>query len=124
MTTKKKEKKEKKEEKEEDNIVIYNKEKPILTGTIKDVFLMAHNAIHDGLTELDLFGVKKEITVANNGCRCIKFNNWTIIEQNKNNLSPYAKRAAAGERISWAVPKPEMGLNWVLITDKEIKFNF
>lgn len=99
-----------------------NKRDPMTVGA---VFQMAHAAIHDGKSSITVNGKEHPVIMASNNCRKIEFNYWTVIEQNKNKLSEYAKRAETGERISWAIPKLETGetnSKWVLITDEGVQF--
>jgi len=90
----------------------------------KDIMIEAiHRAIHKtgvfegGQVILAIDGQELPIRVSANGCRFINYMGITFMEQNKNKNSVYAKRARAGEHITWGIRIN----NWLFITDHAIQ---
>lgn len=77
--------------------------------------LIAHEAIHDQSQAYVLIGDKTyPIIKYRNGCRCVRLDEYVVIEQNKLKNTDFAKRALAGEKISWIIPD-DPGTAWMLL---------
>ena len=71
------------------------------------------------ITDVTINGNKYAISLHNNGCRCIKVPEiGTFIEQNPNKSTTYAKRAKAGDFITWLIRETSWGL---IVNDEVIK---
>lgn len=89
-----------------------------LTQQQREDFMVIHKAIHDKSGSCIVSDKESPLLIkqAANGCMSTTYMNITFIEQNHNKNSVYAKRAKAGERITWGI-KPG---GWLLITDNGI----
>ncbi len=76
---------------------------------------LIHKAIHSVDTYVSIAGERYPVIIAPNGCRCILYNKIHFMEQNKTKTSIYAKRALAGEPITWGIIPNG---SWILI-DKD-----
>ena len=78
---------------------------------------VAHEAIHDSSRKyVSIDGQKYPIATHTNGCRYVKLEQVSVIEQNKIGKTSYAKRALNGEKLSWVIPT-EPGISWQIIED-------
>lgn len=90
-------------------------------------YITIHNAIHTPeQTHVAVHGVALPINKAANGCRYVDYYDGDqkitirFIEQNKKKaLSPYAKRALDGEKITWGMRPGE----WILIDKSTSRLN-
>lgn len=85
---------------------------------MKKAWMTIHQAIHEGLSEVTVFGHVLQIHIAPNGCRYVTYQDpeegtVNIMEQNKLKKSLYAQRARNGETLSWVIPTS--GKPWTLI---------
>lgn len=95
---------------------------PITTTKIKSKWQQLHNLLHSGQPSGQIEGITYHIKTGANGCKFIRFSDIdmgesTIMEQNKNKTSEYAKRARQGESLSWVMPGTAG--QWVLIENKK-----
>ena len=84
--------------------------------------IKAHSALHDPIKDYAIISGDRPllISIAGNGCRMVDFFGLgTLMEQNKEKSSRFAKRARNGEKLSWFIPTQDN--NWILITDKGIE---
>lgn len=67
---------------------------------------LAHEAIHDpknpthvkiGVRTLPIFRLR-------NGCKAVSLGTYTVVQQDTRKDTKYARRARAGEKISWIIP--------------------
>ena len=84
----------------------------------KQDYVTIHQPIHNKKqSNVTINGTKYAISLHNNGCRCIKVPDiGTFIEQNPNKSTAYAKRAKAGESITWLIRER----SWGLIVNDEV----
>lgn len=106
------------------NAIILKKEQ-VWPSTVR----LIHEAIHDPsvneviLPNEDSILTKYKVELATNGCRKIKYNGISFIEQYKDKvdtngqLSQYAVLAREGHKITWGI----RSRNWMYIIDGEIK---
>ncbi len=86
-------------------------------GKFTDEQMLAiHTAIHGGYTDVNLGGESHKIAVGNSGCKFVRVNGVTFIEQNKEKDSRYARLAWEGRKITWMTRQGQ----WGLIMDGEI----
>lgn len=83
------------------------------TETHNPVYWAIHKAIHDK----ECIGIiiddeRYLVEVAGNGCRQIKYEGITFIEQNKDKPSSYAMEAKKGARLTWGMRS--LG-DWILM---------
>lgn len=76
-----------------------------------------HDAIHDPKkpSKVNINGTDYEIAIGKAGCRFVRIDNVTYIEQNKDKKTKYAKMALEGKKITWITHKG----SWGLIVDGE-----
>jgi hypothetical protein len=81
-----------------------------LTSTMKELSLSTddlmriHEALHDkGVGEVEALGRRHAVVVGRAGCRFVRIEGVTFIEQNKNKASKYARMATEGKKITWVV---------------------
>ena len=83
----------------------------------KQDYVTIHQAIHNKKPGVTIKGTKYSVNLHKNGCRCIKVPNiGTFIEQNPTKDTVYAKRAKAGEFITWLIRDK----SWGLIVNDEV----
>ncbi|ELR12069.1 Chromatin Organization Modifier domain containing protein [Acanthamoeba castellanii str. Neff] len=94
-----------------------------LTATMKELTLSTddlmriHGALHDKAAhEVEVHGHRHAVTVGRAGCRFVRIEGLTFVEQNKNKTSHYARMATQGKKITWVVKCGE----WGLIIDGEV----
>ena len=90
-----------------------------MANNVKLSWAKIHKALHDGSETVEIDGKPLKVILWRNGCRCVEYKDTdlgavTIMEQNKNKSSEYAKRAKAGETLSWVIPYNK-NHPWVLI---------
>ena len=88
-----------------------------MTLTKKD-YVTIHQTIHNkDRSQVTIQGNKYTVNLLNNGCRSIKIPGiGTFIEQNADKETVYAKRAKAGEFITWLIRDK----SWGLIVNDEV----
>jgi hypothetical protein len=70
-----------------------------------------HIAIHDSnQTTVEINGNSHEISVGTAGCRFVRIDEVTYIEQNKENKTKYAKMALEGKKLTWITHSGQWGL--------------
>jgi hypothetical protein len=81
-----------------------------LTSTMKELSLSTedlmrvHEAIHDkAASDVEVLGKRHVVTVGQAGCRFVRIEGITFVEQNKNKTSQYARMATQGKKITWVV---------------------
>jgi hypothetical protein len=81
-----------------------------LTATMKELTLSTddlmriHGALHDKAAhEVEVHGHRHAVTVGRAGCRFVRIEGLTFVEQNKNKTSHYARMATQGKKITWVV---------------------
>ena len=84
----------------------------------KHYYVTIHQTIHNKKqSNVTINGNKYTVSLHNNGCRCIKIPKiGTFIEQNPHKSTTYAKRAKAGEFITWLIREK----SWGLIVNDEV----
>ena len=84
----------------------------------KQDYVTIHQAIHNkNQSNVTIKGIEYAVSLNNNGCRCIKVPAiGTFIEQNPHKNTTYAKRAKAGEFITWLIRER----SWGLIVNDEV----
>jgi len=82
-------------------------------------WILIHKAIHsDKKNHLKIDKSILSINKNHNGCRYLKYNNKTFIEQNSTKTSRYATLAKYGHKITWVIKEGRWGL---IINDKITK---
>ena len=85
----------------------------------EDKWLSIHKAIHcDNKKHLKIDKSILSINKNHNGCRYLKYNNKTFIEQNPTKNSRYATLAKYGHKITWVIKEGRWGL---IINEKIVK---
>jgi len=81
-------------------------------------YVTIHQTIHNKKQSyVTIKGTKYSVSLNKNGHRCIKVPEiGTFIEQNPNKSTTYAKRAKAGEFITWLIREK----SWGLIVNDEV----
>ena len=81
-------------------------------------YVTIHQTIHNKKQScVTIKGIKYSVSLNKNGYRCIKVPEiGTFIEQNPNKSTAYAKRAKAGEFITWLIKER----SWGLIVNDEV----
>lgn len=81
-----------------------------LTNNMKELsfttqeLLRIHNAIHDkDVQSVEIANKNHAVTVGRAGCRFVRIEGITFVEQNKNKASQYARMAVRGKKITWIV---------------------
>ena len=84
----------------------------------KHDYVTIHQTIHNkDASNVKIQGKQYSIGLHNNGCRNIKIPGiGTFIEQNPHKTTVYAKRAKAGEFITWLIRDK----SWGLIVNDEV----
>lgn len=72
--------------------------------------LEIHRALHNGDIHVELDSKLQVIGIGRNGCRCLRTVDGLFMEQNKAKGSDYARRARAGEQITWIIRTGRWGL--------------
>jgi hypothetical protein len=78
--------------------------------------LSIHSAIHAGSASVQIGGTSHLIAVGHSGCRFVRVDGVTFIEQNKEKDSRYARMAWEGRKITWLTRQGQ----WGLIMDGEV----
>lgn len=78
--------------------------------------LAIHTAIHSGSASVQIGGASHTISIGNSGCRFVRVDGVTFIEQNKEKDSRYARMAWEGRKITWLTRQGQ----WGLIMDGEV----
>lgn len=76
-----------------------------------DVAIAIHNAIHSDAKEVVIDG--KTYPIKSGKLRYMDLGDTRFMEQNPNKLTPYAKRAQAGHKITWGMAYP----HWLRVED-------
>jgi len=88
-----------------------------MDSTQEAKLLKIHNAIHNGVNEVEIDGEKYAIkNHPTNLCRCVSFEGVQYMEQNAFKTSKYAQLARDGHKITWGI-RPS---KWILIMDGKI----
>ena len=82
--------------------------------------IQIHNAIHDPAASLVTVGGREYgIEIHSNGCRCVKIDGISYIEQNQSSNGKYAEMAAKGQKITWVCN----GRRWGLVVNGVVQNN-
>lgn len=79
--------------------------------------LKVHQAVHDSSqSSVEIGGTMYDIAVGKAGCRFVRIDKVTFIEQNKEKKTKYAKMALDGKMVTWVVTNG----TWGLLIDDEV----